>query len=500
MSRFISDTIDFEFIDEEPGIIERMIKALDLDGEPGDITIKAGFNPNQPRGEDGKWGSGGPARGELKGCHEQAKKFDDYMDYEGQVQKQLDYTTYGSENQYKKSRWVDWFLGERQENKNAIAYDINNDPELERALKSNLYKFWKEEGTATDSEKEMTFKEFQNHSIKLYRGVSHKNVEEGTIHQNGFTSYALIRGLAEKFSKDGNVKEFNIKVSDLYGSVNVVGGEIEVLEPQPYSDEFANNLFTQMHSKLFETDFIDDPKGWQKYKEIKKDKGGACAYMYAKNYISKEKKSIADIINQKAGFKPGQARDKDGKWADKWAGMKTREQEIKDQKKETALIYDADGNLLQEIGGSEKHVDIPYVHRDGYGITHNHPNSSSFSRADIHFTMMNTKLNFVRAIGPDGVVFEMAINGKWKRDKGFTAPLLINRAWDEAKELADAEVKSYLVESLGNDWETPYWRENENKLKTAQKVFGRWSDRVNWHLANSTEFGKDYLTYKKIKP
>jgi hypothetical protein len=52
--------------DEQPGIIERMIKALDLDGEPGDITIKAGFNPNQQRNEDGTWGSGGPGETEFK--------------------------------------------------------------------------------------------------------------------------------------------------------------------------------------------------------------------------------------------------------------------------------------------------------------------------------------------------------------------------------------------------------------------------------------------------
>jgi hypothetical protein len=43
-----------------------MIKALDLDGEPGDITIKAGFNPNQQRNEDGTWGSGGPGETEFK--------------------------------------------------------------------------------------------------------------------------------------------------------------------------------------------------------------------------------------------------------------------------------------------------------------------------------------------------------------------------------------------------------------------------------------------------
>jgi hypothetical protein len=248
----------------------------------------AGFDPSQTRGADGKWGSD---RGSIKGCHEEAKVFDEYMSYEDQVKKQLDYTTYGPNNEYKKSRWVDWFLGSRQENKNAIAYDINSDPELERALKSNLYHFWKKESASTDKEKEISFKDFQKSTIKLYRGVSHKNIEDATIHQNGFTSYALMRGLAEKWSAEGEVREYDIKVSDLYGSVNIVGGEIEVLEPQPYSNEFASQIFRESHDDLFKTDFIEDPKGWKEYRKIKEEKGDACAYMYSKRYISENTKT-----------------------------------------------------------------------------------------------------------------------------------------------------------------------------------------------------------------
>tara|TARA_R110000823_G_scaffold220539_5_gene349205 strand:+ start:1881 stop:3515 length:1635 start_codon:yes stop_codon:yes gene_type:complete len=257
----------------------------------------AGFDPSQTRGTDGKWGSD---RGSIKGCHEEAKVFDDYMSYDEQSKILIDYTTYGPNNEYKKSRWVDWFLGSRQDNKNAIAYDINNDPELERALKSNLYHFWKKESKATDKEKEISFKDFQNSTIKLYRGVSHKNIDDNTIHQNGFTSYALMRGLAEKWSAKGEVREYDIKVSDLYGSVNVVGGEIEVLEPQPYSNEFASQIFRESHDDLFKTDFIEDPKGWKEYRKIKEEKGAACAYMYSKRYI-KENSSVklADQVSLK---------------------------------------------------------------------------------------------------------------------------------------------------------------------------------------------------------
>jgi len=319
------------------------------------------------------------------------------MEYEEQVKKQLEYTTYGDKNQYKKSRWVDWFLGERQENKNAIAYDINNDPDLENALKSNLYYFWLKEGTATSEEKKISWEEFQNTTIKLYRGVSHKNIKEGTVHQNGFTSYALVKGLAEKFSATGEVKEYNIKVSDLYGSVNIVGGEIEVLEPQPYSDKFANQVFREIHDKLFQTDFIDDPKGWEKYKEIKKDKGSSCAYMYAKNYINKEKKTIAEIITNKsaidiiltkAGFDPNQSRDSSGKWGSgegegkkpkepkNFLGYHSSQYEINETSKGDILDSSTYSNLIRsayiDFGGPyTKDIEemADWFESEGYGFT-----------------------------------------------------------------------------------------------------------------------------------
>jgi hypothetical protein len=216
-------------------------------------------------------------------------------------------------------------------------------------------------------------------------------------------------------------------------------------------------------------------------------------------------KDLADVINQKAGFKPGQQRDKDGKWIDKWAGMKTREQEIKDQKKETALIYDADGNLLQEIGGSEHHVEIPLLQDGAHILTHNHPNSSSFSRADIAY-LLNTDIDKIRAVGPNGNIFEMTITGNilsYAMDND--EPLVwknyaVNDAWTEAKKLADIEVAKFLTDKYGKDWESPSWRKNQTMIELAQGIFGSYSDRVNHHLANSTKLGSALFTYKKIEP
>jgi hypothetical protein len=195
----------------------------------------------------------------------------------------------------------------------------------------------------------------------------------------------------------------------------------------------------------------------------------------------------------KAGFDSGQTRDSSGRWSDKWSGMRNDEQRIKDQKKETALMYDNNGVLLKTINGSETHVEINNPPRGMSVLTHNHPNSSSFSRADLHF-LLNNDLDSIRAIGPDGNVFEMTA-----KDHSNISSWRLNEAWEKAKGKADREVSSYLLETLGNDWETPYFRDNNAKKKAAQKVFGRWSDRVNYHLANNTDFGDKYFIYKTIK-
>ena len=479
----------FERVDEEKtGIVERMIKALDLDGEPGDITIKAGFNPNQQRNDDGTWGSGGNCT--------QTPINNGLAKMSGKEQEETikSFTHYKSgENYYPRTTWANWFLGEDAKSKDRIAYEIDDSKKLQSALKSSLHDFWTEKNDSN-----IGFDDFLKTEITVFRGVSNSNQKFGNYETPGFISYALNRALAEKHGDTGEIIEKKVKVKDLYGAIQIVGGEIEVLEPTGYSDEFAHRLFNELGSKFFNLglDAKDEDRIIEDAYKVKDERGYNCAYQHLKNQVDKysNKKSIADIINQKAGFKPGQARDKDGKWADKWAGMKTREQEIKDQKKETALIYDADGNLLQEIGGSETHVEIPLLQDGAHILTHNHPNSSSFSRADILF-LTDNDLGSIRAIGPSGNIFEMTLK---KEFFGWKSEILTS--WSDAKELADAEVKSYLVESLGKDWETPYWRVNENKVKTAQKVFGRWSDRVNWHLANSTEFGNNYLTYKTYKP
>ena len=601
MSRFISDTIDFEFIDEQPGIVERMIKALDLDGEPGDITIKAGFDPNQSRNADGTWGSGvdkitvyrGRGRNYAEGENEgflwvatNKETASNYAEWdedgnplvdEWQIDKPKNPLKfpYKRPNQYVTSENIEnifrQYLLRKIKAKEISIEDY-------RLLSEKIKKFRKLAGDKVEAlSTVLNKKETAKISSEIIRdlGFDALEISEGT-----FVTYGLLK--TKKLLKDiinqkagfdpnqqrnddgtwGSGGQDVENALEALQTLELEDDQVRIPEFNPDTDEIIDKLEPGVFiygknsaeirevgpQELFLLDSDDEIMGFVRLTKNKKQasinliylKENFRGYGYGSNFykyfldkgvnlksdseitggtmglykslirqgypykidskgrvILKPKprtKDLADVINQKAGFKPGQARDKDGKWADKWAGMKTREQEIKDQKKETALIYDADGNLLQEIGGSETHVEIPLLQDGAHILTHNHPNSSSFSRADILF-LTDNDLGSIRAIGPSGNIFEMNLK---KEFFGWKSEVLTS--WSDAKELADAEVKSYLVESLGEDWETPYWRVNENKVKTAQKVFGRWSDRVNWHLANSTEFGKKYLNYKTYKP
>jgi len=114
--------------------------------------------------------------------------------------------------------------------------------------------------------------------------------------------------------------------------------------------------------------------------------------------IMSKKPLIFKLQNeQKAGFKPTQRRDKNGRWTDKWGSMRSKEQEIKDQQKETALIYDENGNLLGEYYGTETHVDIPMPPLSSYVLTHNH-NNTKYTDEELKERMKNfAKFNSGRA-------------------------------------------------------------------------------------------------------
>ena len=141
------------------------------------------------------------------------------------------------------TRWADWFLGENLEAKNNIAIDILADKSLRDAMMSNLYHLWKKENNS-----DISFKDFLNSEITVYRGETRRNKEKGDNVERGFSTYELTEEGARKF---GPVSSETIKVKDLYGAVDIVGGEIEVLRKTPISPEIANKAIASFNNRGF---------------------------------------------------------------------------------------------------------------------------------------------------------------------------------------------------------------------------------------------------------
>jgi hypothetical protein len=171
----------------------------------------------------------------------------------------------------RRSVWWDWFTGARKENKSRIAYEIDSDFELRRALISNLYnelgEYKKElaeenlteiqdaeqrqkdelenfefDGSAAD------FKKFLNSEITLYRAPTGDNISTETINTEGFASFTIKKYSILRFSDTATIISTKRRVKDLYGAVNLY--EVEVMEPMPYSEEFANRLFNQFSQQF----------------------------------------------------------------------------------------------------------------------------------------------------------------------------------------------------------------------------------------------------------
>jgi hypothetical protein len=167
--------------------------------------------------------------------------------------------------------WWDWFAGSRKENKSRIAYEIDSDLELRRALLSNLYnelgeykKELAEENLTErlDSEQRQKdelenfefdgsaadFKKFLNSEITLYRTPTLDNIANETINTEGFASFTIKKYSVLKFSATETVVSTKRRVKDLYGAISLY--EIEVMEPMPYSEEFANRLFNEFSTQF----------------------------------------------------------------------------------------------------------------------------------------------------------------------------------------------------------------------------------------------------------
>ena len=133
-----------------------------------------------------------------------------YIPTKEQDNKLREYTNVGDQL---RTVWVDWFLGERVEAKSRIAYEIDQDIELRSAMQSALYDLWKEETGSN-----ISFEDFLNTDITLYRGVTQRNLEKGETGEQGFNTFTLRKDQAEKFGGKRGVQEVIKKPRDLYGA------------------------------------------------------------------------------------------------------------------------------------------------------------------------------------------------------------------------------------------------------------------------------------------
>ena len=227
----------------------------------------------------------------TKAKEEKGRKFrsiKDYVPNDRQTEKLNEYifvngkpgldSPFGFPSSPVRTVWANWFLGEDVSAKSRIAFEIDQDIELQAALKSSLYDLWKEK-TGSD----ISYEKFLDSEITLYRGVTDRNVERGTIEENGFNTYTLDK---ERRGRGGQI-QVKKKVKDLYGATQIVGGEIEVLEPTQYSEEFSQRLYNErsdQYARLPDSDIrriIDtaDKKGFYE------------AYKLGEELISKRKKT-----------------------------------------------------------------------------------------------------------------------------------------------------------------------------------------------------------------
>jgi len=162
---------------------------------------------------------------------------------EEDAKKKIAETVGSVKNKDVNTRWADWFLGENLDAKNNIAIDLMSDKDLRDGMMSNLYHLWKRENNS-----DISFKDFLNSEITLYRGETIRNKEKGDNVERGFSTYELTEEGASKF---GDVSSETVKVKDLYGAVDMVGSEIEVLRKTSISPEIANNAISTYNNRGF---------------------------------------------------------------------------------------------------------------------------------------------------------------------------------------------------------------------------------------------------------
>jgi hypothetical protein len=203
------------------------------------------------------------------------------------------FTHYKSgENYYPKTIWANWFMSASRKHKERIAREISGNNEFKNALLSNWYDNYKKE-----TNKNLTFEEFLNKDIEVYRGQTSRDLKYGEAF--GFESYTIDESLAEHFAEDGNglVITKIVKPKYTYGLIDSIGNEREIIIPTKYSKEFLEKEwydFSNENMKIFDNLSDKDINEFDELLEKSKNYEGA---------IEKLKLLIANDIRYELGGK-----------------------------------------------------------------------------------------------------------------------------------------------------------------------------------------------------
>jgi len=202
-----------------------------------------------------------------------------------------------------------------------------------------------------------------------------------------------------------------------------------------------------------------------------------------------ECKNTGEILKIKlAGFNPNQKRNKDGTWGDGGKNISKFENEIRNNKKETAALYDKDGNLILIKEGNLSSVSFnmgELVQMRGNTLTHNHPNGLGFSRADIT-TSLQTGLYEIRAVGK---YHDYSMKFKtdflaYRRQYGTGVWADFKKAYNDSNFIARGKTDDWVQ----GKWDTGLTLKDANLFRSHTHMT---------ELAENTEFGQRMLIYRR---
>ena len=187
---------------------------------------------------------------------------------------------------------------------------------------------------------------------------------------------------------------------------------------------------------------------------------------------------------QKAGFDPNQQRNPDGTWGD-GGKMLAFEEKIRRNKKESATVYDKNGDEVFFQAGDE--YEVPFTNEqmrmaisNGSILTHNHPESKSFSDNDM-LLLVTMRLDEIRAVGED-YTYSMKYNKPTNME--------FVEQWDKMNSALKESRKH--AGKIVDDWFYKSPQSNADVDKANMMI--TWIAME--YLSEETTFGKKHLTYK----